>query len=85
MKSLTERLRYTASRGTSVWGDLQVEAADEIERLEAENASFKKLLRVIAYPHLCSDEELMDIFQAADLIRADFTSEELESVPRTNA
>ena len=39
MKSLTERLRYTASRGTSVWGDLQMEAADTIERLtEVEQA-----------------------------------------------
>ena len=78
MKSLTERLRYTASRGTSVWGDLQMEAADAIEQLEAKNSSFKKLLRVIAYPQRGTDEELMDIFQAADLIRADFTSEELE-------
>ena len=31
--SLIERLRDTASKGISAWGDLQLEAADEIERL----------------------------------------------------
>ncbi len=34
MKELTTRLRDTASKGVSVWGDLQMEAADTIERLE---------------------------------------------------
>ena len=61
-----------------LWAHDRTEAADAIERLAAENASFKKLLRVIAYPRLCSDEELMDIFLAADLIRVAYTSEELE-------
>ena len=31
--TLIERLRDTASKGISVWGDLQVEAADELEHL----------------------------------------------------
>lgn len=34
MKELIEKLRDTASKGVSVWGDLQIEAADTIERLE---------------------------------------------------
>ena len=33
MTDIVERLRKTASRGVSVWGDLQMEAADELERL----------------------------------------------------
>lgn len=33
-KELIEKLRGTASKGVSVWGDLQMEAADAIERLE---------------------------------------------------
>lgn len=35
-KELIERLRHTASKGVSVWGDLQIEAAKEIEILAAE-------------------------------------------------
>lgn len=35
-KALIERLRHTASKGVSVWGDLQIEAANEIEILLAE-------------------------------------------------
>lgn len=31
--TLIERLRDTASKGISAWGDLQVEAADELENL----------------------------------------------------
>ena len=33
MTDLIKRLRDTASKGVSVWGDLQMEAAAEIERL----------------------------------------------------
>ena len=36
MSDLTERLRQTASKGISVWGDLMMEAAQEIEFLRAE-------------------------------------------------
>jgi len=36
MKELITRLRETASKGVSVWGDLLMEAADAIERLENE-------------------------------------------------
>ena len=36
MTDLITRLRDTASKGISAWGDLQLEAADEIERLTAE-------------------------------------------------
>ena len=35
-KTLVERLRDTASKGVSVWCDLQMEAAKEIEILTAE-------------------------------------------------
>lgn len=35
MSNLVKRLRETASKGVSVWGDLQMEAADEIERLQS--------------------------------------------------
>ncbi len=44
--TLIEGLRYTASKGVSVWGDLQVEAADEIERLQAELAAHKAANRM---------------------------------------
>jgi chromosome segregation ATPase len=37
MTNLIERLRETASKGVSVWGDLQVEAADMIEALSSRN------------------------------------------------
>ena len=36
MMDVVERLRDTASKGISVWGDLQMEAAKEIEILAAE-------------------------------------------------
>ena len=36
MKELIEQLRDIASKGVSVWGDLQMEAASTIERLENE-------------------------------------------------
>lgn len=39
MTDIVERLRKTASRGVSVWGDLQMEAADEIDALRKTNAS----------------------------------------------
>lgn len=35
-KDLIDKLRDTASKGVSVWGDIQMEAADEIERLQNE-------------------------------------------------
>lgn len=50
----------------------------EIEVLTAENTALKKLLHVIAYPRRGTEEEQMDIFQAASLIQAAYTSEELE-------
>jgi hypothetical protein len=39
-KELLERLRDTASKGVSVWGDLQMEAAKEIEILTAEREAY---------------------------------------------
>lgn len=39
-KELIARLRNTASKGISVWGDLQMEAAKEIEILTAERESY---------------------------------------------
>jgi len=39
-KELIERLRDTASKGVSVWGDLQMEAAKEIEILTAEREAY---------------------------------------------
>ena len=35
-KNLIQRLRETASKGVSVWGDLLIEAANEIERMQQE-------------------------------------------------
>lgn len=40
MSDLINRLRATASKGVSVWGDLQVEAAKEIEILTAEREAY---------------------------------------------
>ncbi len=37
---LVKRLRETASKGVSVWGDLQMEAAKEIEILTAEREAY---------------------------------------------
>lgn len=37
---LVNRLRETASKGVSVWGDLQMEAAREIEILTAEREAY---------------------------------------------
>lgn len=48
MTSVVYRLRYTASKGISAWGDLQIEAADEIERLTAEVAGLRKLMHSVA-------------------------------------
>ena len=48
MTTLINRLRETASKGVSVWGDLQMEAADRIEELEAENARLRKALEEAA-------------------------------------
>jgi hypothetical protein len=39
-KALIDQLRFTASRGISAWGDLQVAAAQEIEVLVAEREAF---------------------------------------------
>jgi hypothetical protein len=41
------------------------------------NERFKDLLRRIAYPRRGTDEEKMDIFDAAKLIQSNFTAEEL--------
>ena len=38
--TLQDRLRKIASHGVSVWGDLQTEAAEYIDKLEAEGAAF---------------------------------------------
>ncbi len=40
MTDLIKRLRDTASKGVSVWGDLQMEAAKEIEILTAEREAY---------------------------------------------
>jgi hypothetical protein len=44
MKNLVEKLRYTSSKGISVWGDLQMEAADTIEALQAERDTLRQQL-----------------------------------------
>jgi hypothetical protein len=44
MKNLVEKLRYTSSKGISVWGDLQMEAADAIEALTAECDTLRQQL-----------------------------------------
>jgi len=43
MTDIVERLRTTSSKGVSVWGDLQMEAADEIERLRLDAARYRWL------------------------------------------
>lgn len=43
---------------------------------------FKDLLRQIGYPRRGTEEENMDIYAAAKLIQADFSSEELEILSR---
>ena len=48
MTTLINRLRETASKGVSVWGDLQMEAADRIEELEAQLAEANKMQSMLA-------------------------------------
>lgn len=48
---LIKRLRDTASKGVSVWGDLQMEAAREIEILTAERDCYASAMdRMLAAP-----------------------------------
>lgn len=51
-EDLIHRLRDTASRGVSSWGDLQQEAADELETLinavDAERVACAKLAEKVA-------------------------------------
>ena len=53
------------------------EPAAMIRQLIAENARLKDLLRQIAYPRRGTEEDRMDIFDAAKLIQDNFTAEEL--------
>ena len=57
----------------------QLAAKDaEITHLQSTYARFKDLLRQIAYPRRGTDEEKMDIFDAAKLIQANFTMADLD-------
>ena len=51
----------------------------ELEELKALNARFKDLLRQIAYPRRGTEEEYMDIDDAAVLIQANFSLDELDN------
>lgn len=42
------------------------------------NERFKDLLRQIGYPRRGTDEEKMDIFDAANLIQSNFTADDLD-------
>ena len=42
------------------------------------NARFNDLLRQIAYPRRGTDEEKMDVFDAAKLIQSNFTADDLD-------
>ena len=55
----------------------EIEPAAMIRQLIAENARLKDLLRQIAYPRRGTEEDRMDIFDAAKLIQDNFTAEEL--------
>jgi len=46
-------------------------------KADALNARYADLLRQIAYPRRGTDEEKMDIFDAAKLIQSNFTADEL--------
>jgi len=54
------------------------ERHEPVEKLVAENARFKDLLRQIAYPRRGTEEERMDFFDAVNLIQSNFTEEELK-------
>lgn len=67
-EDLIFRLRDTASRGVSSWGDLQQEAADHIAGQDFLIAVLKKQL--LAEREACAKlAELAEPYQAADLIR----------------
>jgi hypothetical protein len=50
MTTLQTQLRDIASQGMSVWGDIQIEAADRIDELEAQVASLKEELMQVPLP-----------------------------------
>ena len=50
MKSLINRLRDTASKGMSVLGDLQMEAADAIERMTSAGVALPEPEGKVTYP-----------------------------------
>lgn len=74
MKELIERLRDTASRGTSVWGDLQTEAADAIERLS----------QIFEQERNVSDTQAL-LIERLTAENAQLTSEMADQVPCINA
>jgi hypothetical protein len=56
MTDLIKRLRDTASKGVSVWGDLQIEAAAEIERLRLDSVRLDYLDKMGSFhngAHIC--------------------------------
>ena len=65
---LVNRLRETASKGVSVWGDLQMEAAREIEILTAEREAYVSAMdrlqsaQPVAQPRELTDEQLKDLY-----------------------
>ena len=62
---LVKRLRDTASKGVSVWGDLQMEAAREIEILTAERECYASAMdRLLAAQRPwvgLTDEEIAEV------------------------
>lgn len=65
---LTSRLREIASKGVSVWGDLQVEAAKEIEILTAERDALQA--RVAELENLTAAQQASNLKLVAALNEA---------------
>ena len=63
------RLRKTARRGISVWGDLQMEAADTIERQAARIAELER--DAARYRNLRRGQHWSVIDGIGDVLRAD--------------
>ena len=72
MTDIVERLRKTASRGVSVWGDLQMEAADELERFQTSLVRLKMQLDQQREYHAA---ELADVVAEREHLALDLQTE----------
>ena len=62
-KELITKLRDTASKGISVWGDLQIEAAEAIEALQARADNLEQQAKIHAQEARTANATIAEIYQ----------------------